>query len=83
MVNAKKSGKKVGIYASNYMWNSIMGGATKCTKFVDLPLWYAHYDGNPSFTDFKPFGGWISPTIKQYKGTTSMCSASVDLNYHP
>ena len=29
------------------------------------PLWYAHYDNNPSFSDFTPFGGWTKPAIKQ------------------
>lgn len=78
---ALKSGKKVGIYASTYMWGQIMGGADRCTKFLHLPLWYAHYDGVTSFSDFKPFGGWTKPYAKQYKGTTALCNASVDLNY--
>lgn len=47
-VAAAKSGKTVGIYASNYMWNQIMGGTDRCTKFIHLPLWYAHYDNIPS-----------------------------------
>lgn len=80
---AQKSGKTVGIYASNYMWNQIMGGTDRCAKFMHLPLWYAHYDNLASFTDYKPFGGWTTPTIKQYKGTTASCNASIDLNYKP
>lgn len=77
----QKSNKKVGIYASIYMWGQILGGADKCAKFGQLPLWYAHYDSVTSFTDFKPFGGWTKPYAKQYKGTTALCNASVDLNY--
>lgn len=75
------SGKKVGIYASNYMWNQIMGGPQKCQKFSSLSLWYAHYDMKPSFDDFQSFGSWNKPLIKQYKGTTAICGASVDYNY--
>ena len=30
-----------------------------------MPLWYAHYDNNPSFSDFSPFGGWKEPYAKQ------------------
>lgn len=60
-----------------------MGGADKCTKFLHLPLWYAHYDNVPSFTDYKAFGGWTTPTVKQYKGTTASCGASIDLNFKP
>ena len=70
---AKKSGKKVGIYASIYMWTTIMGGVNNCPKFVNLPVWYAHYDGIKNFSDFKAFGGWTKPYAKQFKGTTSLC----------
>jgi hypothetical protein len=48
-------------------------------------LWcfrYAHYDYNPSFSDFVPFGGWNKPAIKQYAGDQSFCSAGVDKNYY-
>jgi hypothetical protein len=24
-------------------------------------LWYARYDGEPSFSDFRSFGGWTKP----------------------
>ena len=84
LVNAAKASapnKKIGIYASNYMWRQIMGGADKCFQFNQLPLWYAHYDMVPAFTDFSSFGGWATPYIKQYKGTTALCNASVDLNF--
>ena len=72
----------LGIYTSKHYWVPITGDST---AFSDYPLWYPHYEStpNPSFSDFEPFGGWSAPTIKQYKGTTSMCSASVDLNWYP
>jgi len=68
-----------GIYSSNSQWTPIMGGSTAFSKY---PLWYAHYDYKDNFSDFSPFGGWSKPNIKQYQGTTSLCSASVDLNYY-
>jgi hypothetical protein len=41
------------------MWNSIFGSYDACQQAsVNMPLWYAHYDNNPSFTDFAAFGGW-------------------------
>lgn len=43
---------------------------------------YAHYDGKPSFSDFRPFGGWSKPAIKQYAGDKTECGAGVDLNYY-
>lgn len=76
--------KKVGIYASRYMWSSIYGSFTACPNAAtNVALWYAHYDNTPSFADFQAFGGWKTPTIKQYEGTTSLCGASVDRNWHP
>lgn len=65
------------------MWINIFGSATNCDHFTGIPIWYAHYDGKPSFDDFAPFGSWKTPNIKQYKGTTSMCGGSVDLSYKP
>jgi len=80
----KVKGKKVGIYASHYMWGTIFGSFTACPQAsTNTPLWYAHYDSNPSFADFAEFGGWKTPTIKQYSGTSSLCGASVDRNWHP
>jgi len=80
----RKNGKKVGIYASRYMWGSIFGSYDFCPQAaVGVPLWYAHYDDKPSFSDFVPFAGWKTPMIKQYKGTSSLCGASVDRNWRP
>ena len=80
---ALKSGKKVGIYASTHMWGVIMGGADRCTKFMQLPLWYAHYDNVINFSDFTPFGGWTKPEIKQFAGDTTVCGLDVDKNFKP
>lgn len=81
MVNQLKAlGQSVGIYSSYYNWQSIVGlGWTGCSG---LPLWYAHYDNNPSFSDFTPFGGWKTPAIKQYNGSSTVCGAGVDLNFY-
>ena len=80
MVNeGVKKGVSIGIYTSQSQWTPITGGTT---KFSSYPLWYAHYDNDPYFDDFVPFGGWSSPAIKQYAGTTSLCSASVDKNHY-
>lgn len=61
MANAMvAAGVNYGTYASEYMWGNIMGS---CTVGGDHALWYAHYDGNPSFSDFSPFGGWSSVSL--------------------
>lgn len=83
LVNAVKAkGKKPGIYSNYYMWESIMGSAKACPGVANVPLWYAHYDNLAAFSDFKPFGGWTKPNMKQYKGDTVACGAGVDLNFY-
>lgn len=68
-----------GIYSSASQWKPITGDSH---SFSSLPLWYAHYDSNPSFSDFSSFGGWSKPAIKQYAGDQSFCSAGVDKNFY-
>ena len=68
------------MYSSSNEWNTIFGS----TSFVygnELPLWYAHYDNKPDFSDFKSFGGWTTPHVKQYQGDVQLCSTEVDRNY--
>jgi len=77
---ARAAGANVGVYTSRSQWGPIMGDWNGGSS---APLWYAHYDGVPNFSDFVPFGGWSHPNIKQYQGTTSMCGAGVDLNWYP
>ena len=48
-----------------------------------MPLWYAHYDNVQAFSDFKPFGGFSKPAMKQYAGDITLCNADIDKNWHP
>lgn len=72
-------GVHLGVYTSKSQWTPIAGSSTCLSKY---PLWYAHYDGKASFSDFSAFGGWSRPNIKQYQGTTSICGASIDKNFY-
>lgn len=76
------SGAKCGIYSSYYQWESIFGSTSFCYG-QDLPLWYAHYDSVPNFSDYTSFGCWNSPYMKQYQGDVTKCSFDVDMNYSP
>lgn len=69
----------LGMYTSKNSWSTIAGTNS---DFSFLPLWYPHYENtpNPTYSDFVSFGGWTTPNVKQYAGTTSVCGASVDLN---
>lgn len=57
---------------SYYQWNE---------EFGNLDLWYAHYDNQPNFNDFNPFGGWNRPAWKQYSGDQILCDLDVDYDY--
>ena len=72
--------EKVGIYSSIYMWETIFADSSfDCCSHAKL--WYADYDGGPSFSDFRPFAGWRTPFGKQFSGTGGLCTASVDKSY--
>lgn len=59
-----------------------MGDASACTSASSVPLWYAHYDNQETFSDFSPFGGWSRPNIKQYIGDTTACGYGVDISFY-
>jgi hypothetical protein len=75
-------GVSCGVYSGASQWQAIFGTTAYCYGSAS-PLWYAHYDNNPSFSDFSSFGCWTKPWAKQYKGDTSLCGMGVDLNYVP
>eukprot|EP01029_Cantina_marsupialis_P005878 TRINITY_DN16379_c0_g1_i1.p1 TRINITY_DN16379_c0_g1~~TRINITY_DN16379_c0_g1_i1.p1 ORF type:complete len:213 (-),score=41.38 TRINITY_DN16379_c0_g1_i1:771-1409(-) len=75
----KKMGAHVGMYTSRYQWQDIAGSSTCCHS---LPLWYPHYDHLASFSDFRSFGGWTKPAIKQFAGSTMECGVGVDKNFY-
>eukprot|EP01115_Flamella_aegyptia_P010368 TRINITY_DN45901_c0_g1_i1.p1 TRINITY_DN45901_c0_g1~~TRINITY_DN45901_c0_g1_i1.p1 ORF type:complete len:233 (+),score=45.51 TRINITY_DN45901_c0_g1_i1:32-700(+) len=76
---AEDGGAKVGIYANKSSWTQIMGSDSSFSKY---PLWYAHYDGSASFSDFTAFGGWTSPHMKQYNDHSDVgCYTNVDVDY--
>ena len=79
--------QNVGIYSSHYEWINLLGNDTYCSDFTDIPLWYAHFDKDPSFDDYTryQFGGWKQPMIKQYIDLTrnTVCGLTVDQDYIP
>ncbi|KNC50224.1 lysozyme [Thecamonas trahens ATCC 50062] len=77
---ARAVGFHLGMYTSLSQYPGIVGSGTFAS---DLPLWYADYDGVPSFDDFRPFNGWSHPAIKQFSDAGSKCGASYDINWYP
>ena len=74
-------GVTCGVYSNANNWQQIFGSTTY-TYGNSLKLWYAHYDSNPTSSDWSSykFGSWSSPYMKQYIGDTTQCSFSVDKN---
>jgi len=78
---AQNLGQSIGVYTSRSQWDPIMG--LDYTAGSQFPLWYASYDGNPSFSDFEAFSGWEYPAIKQYNANVNLCGAGLDQNWYP
>ena len=72
-------GASVGVYTNYYNWESIVG--LGWTGLSNYPLGYAAWDNTPSFSGFQPFGGWSSPSMKQFTGTTTVCGVGVDQDF--
>ncbi|CAF1095564.1 unnamed protein product [Didymodactylos carnosus] len=69
---------KYGIYTQKTKWSPI----TDNTNVLgSVPLWYAHFDDLASFSDFRPFGAWTKPLMKQYQGDVVDCNVEIDRNF--
>jgi len=80
MANTLSSlGVRYGVYAN---WNSWAEIAGTWSGLSSVPIWYPHYDGLKSFSDFKPFGGWTKPSIKQYMGDKTECGVGIDMSFY-
>jgi len=76
-------GLKIGIYSGMGSWAGVYGSAGyDAGSLKNFPLWYSHYDGSSSFSDWSSvkFGGFAKPAIKQYKGSTAFCGTTVDFS---
>jgi hypothetical protein len=43
---------------------------------------YAHYDASPSFSDWRSFGAWTRPAIKQFNDGPAVCGAKSEKRAH-
>ena len=71
----------MGIFSNKAEWNEIVCVWDKASAY---DLWYSRYDGKENFDDFKPFGGWIKPQMKQYMqlGNTRQCNTDLGRNFY-
>ncbi|ETN83224.1 hypothetical protein NECAME_17543 [Necator americanus] len=78
---ASQYGLSIGIYTSVYDWNQITGGATVSNAM----LWYWNVYGSgvtnespADYSDFRSFGGWTTPTVKQFAQVETVCGVTVN-----
>lgn len=80
---ARRHFHRVGVYSSMHNWLSIFKRSSfSFDALKDLPLWYAHYDNEPHFSDFVAFGGWTKPAMKQFADSGNECAVRFDINYY-
>ena len=68
----------VGIYTDIDAWNKLVCGWTGASSHL---IWYASIDGAANFNDWKSFGGWTAPAIKQYYEDNVYCGTGYDKDY--
>ena len=76
----------VGIYSGHHGWGVVFNGNYSYCKEANIyPLWFPHYDGMETFSDYDSLaiGGWTQPNMKQYNGSVTECQANVDLDWYP
>ncbi|CAL5990487.1 Glycosyl_hydrolase family 25 protein [Hexamita inflata] len=72
--------KRVGVYSNWVQWEAIVG--KNWAGAQPHQIWYPHYDNAQTFSDFKAFGGWTKPSIKQYQGDVAECSTTIDRDFY-
>lgn len=79
-VEFKKNGFNVGIISNQEDYNDFLG---KCDWTASERLFWDPKMPNddPSFADFKPFGGWHRPSRKLYHYVLSVCGEIVSAAY--
>uniref|UniRef100_A0A0K0D8L8 Hyaluronoglucosaminidase n=1 Tax=Angiostrongylus cantonensis TaxID=6313 RepID=A0A0K0D8L8_ANGCA len=81
LARAYNHGVAIGIYTNFYDWRQIAGHST--TSNVLLWYWNVYGVGSSSespanFNDFRPFGSWTVPLVKQFGQVENMCKIEVN-----
>lgn len=69
-------GVECGFYTGSGFWNDATGNTS---RWSDVPMWYAHYDGRTSLSDWpgEHFGAWLHPVARQF-GDGPLCGMAAD-----
>uniref|UniRef100_A0A914Z657 Lysozyme n=1 Tax=Panagrolaimus superbus TaxID=310955 RepID=A0A914Z657_9BILA len=84
---ANSNGISAGIYTNWYDWQQITGAYT---GFQSSRLWYWNALGQgpnaesaATFDDYRPFGGWNSPAVKQFALNEALCGLTLNRDVYP
>ncbi|CAD6184918.1 unnamed protein product [Caenorhabditis auriculariae] len=88
MINqARQYGVAVGIYTSYSDWYTITSNYQGLPS--DILVWYYNVyasgvtgESAPTYTDFRPFGTWKVPTVKQFAQVESVCQTTLNRNVY-
>jgi len=77
------AGKKCGVYSNYNNWVTIFGDPSwVASGSSSLPVWYADYDYAENFDDYAAFGGWETPSMKQFSGNDYVCGLGIDESWY-
>ena len=72
-----RNGISPGIGSDQAEWNQIMGNSCRIQN-TKTACWWDKHDKKASFDNFKPFGGFTFPILKEYDGPENICGIEVD-----
>lgn len=76
--SGRKCFDNVRFRSTKYEWEKILG--LDYSSFSDRVLWYVSDDKRKSHRDFRPFGGWNVPRVKQYNKGQEICGNQVNFD---
>ncbi|KAE9554516.1 hypothetical protein FO519_002272 [Halicephalobus sp. NKZ332] len=85
---AQQYGVTPGIYTNWYDWQQITGAYVGFANGVRLWYWHALGQGPnaedvAAFDDFRSFGGWTQPNVKQFALNEALCGLTVNRDVYP
>lgn len=81
-------GVNPGIYTNWYDWQQITGSYVGFANQARLWYWNAYgqgpnAEGDANFNDFRTFGGWTQPNVKQFALNEGLCSLTLNRDVYP
>ena len=81
-------GVSAGIYTNWYDWQQITGNYNGFQNSARMWYWNAYGQGPnaesaATFDDFRAFGGWSTPAVKQFALNEALCGMTLNREVYP